>query len=279
MRSDSTGLMKKAVSSRNLTGRSDSNRRFAKGDFDKWVSGLLRRFRFSNVLDLCCGTGNQLVLFAALPGVSEIYGIDRSKDSLYIARQRLDKIEGSARVILKAADMEGLFRTHLFEDSRFDLISCFYGLYYSKDPVKTLTDMVGHLGDNGSVMIVGPYGKNNSALFRLLKRHFELPELVLRSSETFMEKEVYPALKGSCEVTEDSFVNRVSYPDVASLIKYWRSSTFYFPEHEAAVRRDIEKHFKDDKEFIIEKHVKAYIGRKIINEHKSAGAQEHRKDL
>jgi len=262
-KSDKTGLMEKAVSSRNLTGRVDSNRQYARGDFDQWVRSLLDGLDFTSVLDVCCGTGNQLVLFAARPEVSRIVGVDVSKEGLNAAKERLNTAQEGRRVNLKAIGMEKMFQAPEIKDAKFELISCFYGLYYSKEPIMTLNEMIDHLSDKGAVIIVGPYGKNNAGFFELLQRHFSLPELVLRSSVTFMEKEVHPLLKERCAVSEENFLNPISYPDPQSLIKYWRSSTFYFPEHEDAVARDIERHFARNNEFIIEKHIKAYIGRRL----------------
>ncbi len=261
-KTDDPVLMEKAVSSRNLTSRADSNRQFAKNDFNVWTAALLNKLDFTSVLDVCCGTGNQLVLYAGKPGVGHIAGVDVSNNALNTAGSRLDSINTSARITLKAALMEDMFEDDELKASRFDLISCFYGLYYSSDPALTLNEMLGHLTDKGAVIIVGPYGNNNAAFFKVLERHFSLPELVTRSSATFMEKEIYPLLKDKFQVEEYNFVNPICYPDARSLIKYWKSSTFYFARHEKAVVDDIETHFSRNNEFIVEKHVKAYIGRK-----------------
>lgn len=79
---NAVNLMDKAVLYKNLIGRSSSNTEYAKNDFNGWVGGLLDRLKFASVLDLCCGTGKQLVLFAARPEVSKIVGIDISKEAL-----------------------------------------------------------------------------------------------------------------------------------------------------------------------------------------------------
>jgi len=255
-------LMEKATSSRNLTGRADSNRLYAKHDFNLWTRRLLDRLRFSSVLDVCCGTGKQLVLYAARPDVSLIAGVDVSKEARDTAKENLNKTKTKARVILNAGKMENISLDQEINRTRFDLVSCFYGLYYSQDFKKTLDDMAGYLRPNGTLLIVGPYGKNNASLFDLLQRHFSLPELVTRSSGTFMEEEVYSVLKQHFEVKRETFVNEIHYPNADSLLNYWRASTFYFSEHEEAVRRDIKGHFSANGEFIVEKHVMAYIARR-----------------
>jgi len=255
-------LMKKAVSSENLIKRSATNQQYAENDFNLWTKTLLSKLSFSSVLDVCCGTGNQLVIYSAIPAVSRIVGIDISKEAVSKAGERLRDGVEKGRVVLKAAKMEEVFSKSDLADERFGLISCFYGLYYSQNPVRTLREMIMHLSSNGTILIVGPYGKNNAAFFTLLQRHFSLPDLVIRSSTSFMEEEVYPVLIENCDVTKEQFINRIHYPSAELLIDYWKASTFYFPEHEKNVKKDIEAYFSSHEEFIVEKHIMAYIARR-----------------
>lgn len=255
-------IMEKATSSEYLTKRADTNRQYAKNDFALWVKALLEDISFSSVLDVCCGTGNQLVLYAAKPQVKRIVGVDLSKDSLKTAKERLKKIGAQCDMLFKAAKMEEMFDDTELNNEQFDLISCFYGLYYSQDAIKTLREMISHLKDKGEILIVGPYGKNNASFFEILRPHFKLPDLVARSSSTFMENEVYPELVTHCEVERTTFVNEIHYPTPQALIDYWRASTFYSPEHEEAVMQDVKDHFSKHGKFIIEKHIMAYKGRK-----------------
>jgi ubiquinone/menaquinone biosynthesis C-methylase UbiE len=265
MKSDknlNTRLMKKATSSKHFINRANSNRAYAKNDFNLWISTLLDRLCFSSVLDVCCGSGNQLVLYAAKRWVTRIIGVDVSEEALCVAKERLAKMEMPERVVLKAIRMEKMFSVPELRSAQFDLISCFYGLYYSQNAEETLEEMINHLSDNGVILIVGPYGENNASLFSLLQRHFSLPDLVVRSSKTFMESEVYPLLSQHLEVEKEYFTNYICYPNAKVLVDYWMASTFYFPEYEDAVVRDINSHFLTHKEFVVEKHVLAYIARK-----------------
>ena len=255
-------LMEKAVNPDNLANRAGANRMFAKNDFNKWVEGTLGKLSPASVLDVCCGTGNQLVLYAARPAIDRLVGVDVSREALDAARARLDNTATQARISLIDIRMEEMFAHPGIKDEHFDVISCFYGLYYAIDTTLVLNEMIDRLADGGSIVIAGPYGGNNAGLFSLLEKHFKLPGLVVRSATTFMKEEVYPALKRRCEVEESVFVNSIVYPDAASLMKYWKSSTFYKPEYETAVRKDIESHFLNNAEFSVEKHVLAYMARR-----------------
>jgi len=255
-------LMDRAVSKENLLTRAIGNKIYAKNDFNNWVNTLIKGLPFESVLDVCCGTGNQLVLYAALPNMKRIVGIDISEESLAVAKDRINKTGTEAKVLLKSKKMEDMFLDQELGQSRFELISCFYGLYYSDNIMNTITEMISHLSAKGTILIVGPFGKNNSNLFKLLENYFCLPEIVKRSSTTFMEAEVRPALETKCRVVEEhDFLNLICYPNAESFMEYWKASTFYEPKYEVKVKRDIEGHFSKYREFVIEKHVKAYLGR------------------
>jgi len=254
--------MRRAVCSNNLKERSNINSVYGTNDFDTWVNDLIDGIEFNSVLDICCGTGNQLVKYAVKNEKAKIVGVDLSRESLQVADKRL-QAQGTAGFKLNAISMEDMFAGADLIMSKFDLISCFYGLYYSQDVNKTIQQMIAHLTNRGSILIVGPYGKNNATLFEILQRHFRLPELVIRSATTFMEHEVYSLLKEATEVTVNSFVNPIRFPDADSIINYWRASTFYSGNHEDLVRKDVEQHFEKHGEFVMEKHVLAYLARKI----------------
>ncbi|MBI5485466.1 MAG: methyltransferase domain-containing protein [Deltaproteobacteria bacterium] len=251
----------RAINSNNLRERSNINSSYGTNDFDSWVDSIVGRIDFSTVLDICCGTGNQLMKYAKKTNVDHIIGVDVSSESLNTADQRLQSL-GVLHYKLLPVSMEEMFSSAEINTAVFDLISCFYGLYYSKDVSRTLHQMVGHLSGNGAILIVGPYGRNNAVLFNILQKYFALPELVLRSSTTFIENEVIPVLCQQLTVQVETFVNNVRFPDVKAVMDYWKASTFYSQPHEAAVMRDVESHFQEHGAFAMEKHVMACIARK-----------------
>jgi SAM-dependent methyltransferase len=254
-------MTERALDSENLVTRADGNKRFGEADFDAWVQGILNDVSFESALDICCGTGNQLVLYAAQPGVTHLAGIDLSAESLARARARLDAL-AAAHALFEVA-IEDAFAEPAVADRRFDLVSCFYGLYYARDPGQTLDHMIERLTDGGTALVVGPHGGNNAALFALLQRHFPLPPLVLSSATTFMDETVVPIMRQRLGLEIRTFVNRVRYPSATALLDYWRASTFFSAPHEGAVARDIETHFERHDAFVVEKHVMAAIGRKV----------------
>ena len=249
--------MARAIRSENLQERARDNQRFGRADFDGWVNGLMNSLKFRSVLDVCCGTGNQLVKYADIPSVEKIIGIDLSEESLDRAQDRLEECQDNMDIALIPVGMEEMFGEPSLANQTFDLISCFYGLYYARNVEAIMAQMCDHLSKNGSILIVGPYGKNNASFFGLLRRHFGLPELVVRSATTFMEEEVLTFLSQRANVTTQTFVNPICFPESQPLLDYWKASTFYAAEHESAVEQDIVEHFEKHGQFVIEKHVMA----------------------
>jgi len=255
-------IRERIANSDNLQTRARTNNLYASNNFDAWVDEILSSLSYTSVLDICCGTGNQLVKFAISKNIKKVIGVDISQPSLDVAQQRVKELGGQFDFSVKNRSIDTLFSDPEFASTRFDIVSCFYGLYYSADATKLLHEIIDHLTLQGAIVIVGPYGDNNHSLFTLLERFFPIPEFVKRASCTFMPEEILPVLSQCMHVQEQSLVNTVKYPSVSSVLDYWKASTFYSVQHETFVKQALEEYFKINTEFIVEKHIKAYIAQK-----------------
>lgn len=252
-------FFQRAINSNNVALRSDINHKYSTNDFNKWVDSILENIYFEKVLDVCCGTGDQLIKYIQNLDVTDIVGVDISSESLKASEKRLKEFNSNKNIYLINSMMENMFNNQILNNVKFDLVSCFYGLYYSKNVNNTINSMLSHLNENGKILIVGPYGNNNKNIFSILEKYFKLPEDVLRSSKTFMEQEVYPILKNIGTVRKEIFYNEIHYPNIELIINYWKASTFYSTESEEKVFRDLKRHFDLKNDFVVEKHVMAYI--------------------
>lgn len=253
-------VRKEAVTSEKLEGRSGANQRYAGADFTGWLTEIINRIPSASVLDLCCGTGNQLMIYGAKPEANSLVGVDLSQESLDTARQRLAESDYSGGLDLVAKDMASAFEDPLIANRHFDLTSCCYGLYYAEDPALVL-DRMCRVTANGSLLIVGPYGRNNRSLFDILEQYFPLPALVAESAGPFMTETVQPHLERSATVTIETFVNPVRFPDADAVMRYWRNTTFHKPAHDAAVAADVQAVVDREGGFVIEKHVMALVAK------------------
>ena len=252
----------RATRAESLDVRAGDNARYGSGDFDGWSRGLIENLKFASVVELACGTGNQLCIYAKRPGMTRLVGVDLSGKALAQAGERLKQLGASARISLLELPLDDAPRAKDLSTETFDLVSCFYGLYYAADPGKVLEGFIDRLTENGSVIVVGPHGKNNATLFDILERHTRLPDLVVYSATTFMNEAVMPVLRRRLNCRIETFVNPVIYPDTDAVMRYWKASTFYDAKVERAVRDDIDAAVRRDGRFVIEKHVMAAIGTK-----------------
>lgn len=255
-------VLERAVASDKLTRRAEGNRQFGTKDFTGWVRRLIESVPGGRILDFCCGTGNQLVLYAERSDTTALCGVDASAESLARAKERLSDEECPVEPELIECRMEQMFEQPQLIDREFDAASCYYGLYYADNPEAVLRQVFDHLRPGGTVTVVGPHGRNNASFFDLLSRYFELPEPVIRSATTFMDQEVLPVASEFGPIRSEAFVNPVKYSDADSVMDYWRSSTFYEDQHVERVYRDLQVHFERHGEFVMEKHIKAIVATK-----------------
>jgi len=258
VKSPTKALLKLATSSQNLQNRANGNQQYASADFGTWVENIITHYEKNNVLDVCCGTGNQLVLYAKQP-IKSITGLDISTQSIKVAQQRLADYSGDLTLVTSA--MEDFLNT--VPHSSKDFISCFYGLYYTKDIEKTCQQIHQILEPKGHFLVCGPHGDNNNSLFSLLRKYYSLPELVTYSSSTFMMQTLTPILeKLAMKLEYQYFVNRISYPSVDAVMQYLQSTTFFNDQFHQEIKSDLEQHFKESKSFEVEKHVMALVASK-----------------
>ncbi len=241
--------------------RSGANQLYGTENIDDWIKSLLKNVTLTNVLDICCGTGNQLEIYASRPGFGSFVGVDVSEESLRNTQARLSVFKEKETVTV-CDKMENAFSHPVIKNRHFDLVSCCFGLYYSEDFKSTLHNMVEHAKKKGVVLIVGPYGKNNESFFELLERYYVLPEIVTWSSKTFMDQGVVPELEKMVEIEKHTLVNKVTFPTAESLIKYWHNVVFFNEEFADDIDQDIRKHFEKHENFEIEKHIMTIIGHK-----------------
>ena len=258
MKSPDKALLDLATSSQNLQNRAAGNEQFSSADFGAWVTGLFDAYPMNNVLDICCGTGNQLVIYSK-KSIASITGLDISEKSISKAKERMSNYKGSLHLVASAMEE---FLMNSPSNSK-DFISCFYGLYYSQNIKETCQQISKILSPQGHVLVCGPYGDNNYALFSLLEKYYKLPEFVTYSSSTFMQQTLAPELT-NLDMTIDYqyFVNTISYPNTAALMQYLKSTTFFNDEYYDQIKSDLDKHFIENDSFDVEKHVMALIAKK-----------------
>src|SRR5271165_6009363 len=175
-----------------LEQRIAENRASQEIDLATWIFERLQVRPVDQVLELCCGTGGQTLPFLDRLGESgSLVALDISSEALKTLAAKVG-VEQQRKLRLIVGGLDDLPGA-LEESSRFDLIFCGYGLYYSADAVATLNQARRGLKPGGRIAIVGPFGPNNKPLFDLVQKSgVSLPAPVVYSSQSFMLQTVLP---------------------------------------------------------------------------------------
>jgi ubiquinone/menaquinone biosynthesis C-methylase UbiE len=229
-------------------------------DLATWIFERIAVRPGDRVLELCCGTGGQ-----TLPMLDRV-GDSGHVVALDISRKALDTLNSKTggknheRLTLVESGMDNfspLLREMQLEPGSFDLVFCAYGLYYSVDAQRTLSEARSWLGTDGRIVIVGPFGPNNSPLFELVRASgAAIAEPVVFSSEHFMLETVLPwAARNFASTSVHTMVNPVRWATPERVLNYWQNTTFYDAEKRPAFEQLLREHFDQHGVFVNEKWV------------------------
>jgi ubiquinone/menaquinone biosynthesis C-methylase UbiE len=127
----------------------DLSRMYAQNRFRyRYVVEEALLHRFSNYLDIGCGTGALLSLIAQHRDGARLYGLDLSEQMLKVAHDRLGQ---SAELVL--GDSERL----PFEDAKFDLITCTFSFHHYPNPESVMAEIGRVLTIHGKLIIADPW--------------------------------------------------------------------------------------------------------------------------
>jgi ubiquinone/menaquinone biosynthesis C-methylase UbiE len=261
-----TKITKVAQDTISLESRIAANIGFQQIDLNEWIFERLTVPGGSKVLELCCGTGAQTVYLTEQVGNSgEVYAIDVSSEAI----EKLLENEGGERKrnLIPIEDnidnFPGCLEKKGHKPPYFDCVFCAYGLYYSSDIGKTLSEIKEWLKPEGVFAVVGPFGPNNQPLYEVLKlAGVEIPEVVHHTSASFMLSNVAPwAAEHFTQVDLHTMVNSITWDEPERFLSYWRHSTFYDESRLEAVTHLLDRHFARNGCFTNQKWVMLLIAR------------------
>lgn len=229
-------------------------------DLGQWIFERLAIASGYRVLELCCGTGAQTMSLLSLVGdVGHVVALDLSQKALESLSEKIDAnlasritlIESNMDDFSSALENIGLPKTY------FDLVFCGYGLYYSQDAIKLLTESKSWLKPEGAMVIVGPYGFNNESLFKILRQcDVNIPDYVIYTSQDFMHQVVVPwATINFRSIRIATLINPIRWTSWDEVVSYWQNSTFYDPMKLNTVKQVMREHFIRNTEFVNHKWI------------------------
>ena len=114
------------------------------------VVSLLPQGSSLSVLDLACGTGDQLIALAASGRVAQGVGLDLAEEMLAIGREKIRRIRLERTLTLLNGDAENLG----FEQNAFDAVTIAFGIRNMTDVRRSLGEILRVLKPGGRALIL-----------------------------------------------------------------------------------------------------------------------------
>lgn len=235
-----------------LSNRISAHKNYSTYDINEWILEHISPKKGEKLLDIGCGTGEQLLRCTKVCGPhSEVIGIDTSVDSLAIIKENCSK-EGLTNIKTILGNMDDL-PDLLGSQNDFDIVLSCFALYYSKNISQLILTIKRILKKNGRLFVCGPEMGNN----------VELIEFQSQISRSFLKPVQYPmtdlilpeVIKNFKNVSQYHFLNPILFPDIDSMITYWRSYILFDSIIEQDFIYHTKKHFENHSKFITTKRV------------------------
>jgi len=235
-----------------LETRIDTHKQYSSNDINNWIISCVSPHKEIKLLDIGCGTGEQLVLFGKTCGPdSFMVGIDESEESLQIAKQKC--LENNLQKLKTFRGSMDTLDTLLGNLKNFDIVISCFALYYSKNIPKLISIINKILSSKGKFFVCGPVTGNNAELIDFQGQIAKSP---IKTMPYPITETILPEiLKNFSNVSKFHFSNPIRFPDPLSLIKYWKAYYLYDASIKEEFTLKIMEHFKKQKEFICTKKV------------------------
>jgi ubiquinone/menaquinone biosynthesis C-methylase UbiE len=251
-----------------LSTRINVHNKFSEKDIDPWTKNLVDIKPGETILEVGCGNGKQVRLYAdLLMNQGKIFACDISEGLLEEAKASTTN-KGFNNITFFNHDMNNGFE---FEDNSFDLVSCCFAIYYVKDSEKLINEFKRILKPGGRLFIMGPSPKNTEEFWNL---HGKVagsipPKALIRRSR--IEKEFIPFIKEQfVDVSINIFNNNIAFPSTDDVLNYYTHSLLFkdgiADSEKEFVLKKMEQEIKDEiqnsGEYILKKEVYGVIAHK-----------------
>ena len=220
--------------------RSEINKN-ADYDLEEWIQSRIHVGQGDTVLDIGCGNGKQVAVFANLVGDGgKVIGTDIFSQVPGLLENARKKLAGKNNVELIEHNASLPFPQ---TNQTFDIITSCYSIYYVDNVLSTLKECYRLLKYGGRCFIVGP-SWDNSKEFYDLNREITNQALPENFSERLwrINNEVIPAAYEIFDRVEVSpFINRVFFEGqqgIEAVEEYYRATLLFHEESDQMGERE-----------------------------------------
>ena len=227
-----------------LENRLKINRCYGSKDIRPWIIDLLKPSINEKILDVGCGSGEQVIPFAKeTKNKSEIIGIDVSKKLLNLAKKEAE--EKGVKIKLLRHDANNNLP---FDDEYFDAVTCCFTIYHIKKRLNLINEFYRTLKPGGRLLITGPDPENNQEMFDFFK---EVNIKISQMPRDLFKNEIGNNLEKKFSKEKYSvFKNKVNFPSTTDFVSYIKMTQLFLDNVPSDKQKDVCKQL----EHIIEKN-------------------------
>lgn len=250
--------MSSITDSDKILSRISSHDNFSKHDLTDWIISIIKPQNNESILDLGCGPGKQIFKIKEMFHDTKFLGYDKTTSSLELI-QNFCKENSLNDVETVNSDLDD-FSKSLQSYDNFDLIYSSFALYYSKNFKKLISSIYNKLNDNGRFFACGPIKGNNGELISFQQ---SIPKSTLEDVTYKMTDEILPVTKKIFTNTTTEFLdNPITFPNLDSLMNYWKSSWLFEENIEKEFFEKAKEYFEIHETFITTKKIIGILGKK-----------------
>ncbi len=138
---------------------------FYKNIINKHVITAIKSTNQITVLDVGCGGGVSVKIFANSPVIKKIYGIDYSDDMVELSRKFNSKEISDKKAEVLIADVSEL----PFNENHFDIITAFDTINFWPNHKQAISEILRILKKGGSFFIINSYPKEGTKWYDFVK--------------------------------------------------------------------------------------------------------------
>ena len=248
--------MSSITDSDKILSRINSHNDFSKYDLNEWIISITVPKPDEFILDIGCGPGKQIFKIKELYPSSKIVGVDKTFSSLKLIDD-FSKNQSISGVSTVHGDLDSI-SILLKNYENFNLIFSSFALYYSKNFKKLITDIKSKLKPSGRFFCCGPIKGNNGELISFQQ---SIPDSIFEDVKYKMKDEILPCIENTFNSTSiNYFENPITFPDVMSVMNYWKSSWLYEEKIENKFLEKLQLFFKTNDNFVTTKKIIGILG-------------------